>query len=176
VFYILKIMNVKVDQNFEDWVSIGNVALIRGIKQFDKTKGFTESTFLGRCIKYEIIKELTKNNRQSRTPPNGLVYLDGQSKEGKDISEVIRNDIDIEQDYIKQVEKEEFYKIIDKLKPKDKEILVDLYGLYETKAHKQYELTEKYNMTHQGISNRHISALKRLKNLMQKEQYFKERI
>lgn len=60
-----------------DFVGAGYVGLCKGCMTYDKTKGFTESTYLSMCILTEVRREVYKNNpfkHDFETPNNEVQY------------------------------------------------------------------------------------------------------
>ena len=64
IYLVLNQMNLR---NKEDeYFDVGLVGLAKGIKTYDKTKGYQRSTYYVKCIKNEICKELCFENRDKR--------------------------------------------------------------------------------------------------------------
>ena len=57
VYYLVKKFNV-VPDNYEDFVSVGTIGLIKGINSFNIEKGARLSTYVSRCIDNEILMHL----------------------------------------------------------------------------------------------------------------------
>lgn len=67
--------------DFEDWVSVGNLGLVKAAKTFDPNQKIAFSTFATKCICNEISRTILTGNRQKRTAKQGFVYLDHVDKE-----------------------------------------------------------------------------------------------
>jgi RNA polymerase sporulation-specific sigma factor len=62
--------------DFEEWVAVGNIGLVRAAKTFKSNQNAAFSTFATRCICNEINNMILTNNREKRTLKEGFVYLD----------------------------------------------------------------------------------------------------
>lgn len=165
VFLAKKYENTGVD--LEDLVSIGTIGLIKGIKTYSMNKNIKLATYASRCIDNEILMYLRKNKRvRTEVSFEDSLSYDGEGNE-LHLEDVLGTESNIvtkplEEEYDKRIMFEE----IEKLSPRDKEIMVLRYGLGD-----QEEMTQKDVADMLGISQSYISriekkTIKRLKNLM----------
>lgn len=165
VFLAKKYENTGVD--LEDLVSIGTIGLIKGIKTYSMNKNIKLATYASRCIDNEILMYLRKNKRvRTEVSFEDSLSYDGEGNE-LHLEDVLGTESNIvtkplEEAYDKRIMFEE----IEKLSPRDKEIMVLRYGLGD-----QEEMTQKDVADMLGISQSYISriekkTIKRLKNLM----------
>ena len=165
VFLAKKYENTGVD--LEDLVSIGTIGLIKGIKTYSMNKNIKLATYASRCIDNEILMYLRKNKRvKTEVSFEDSLSFDGEGNE-LHLEDVLGTESNIvtkplEEEYDKRIMFEE----IEKLSPRDKEIMVLRYGLGD-----QEEMTQKDVADMLGISQSYISriekkTIKRLKNLM----------
>ena len=165
VFLAKKYENTGVD--LEDLVSIGTIGLIKGIKTYSMNKNIKLATYASRCIDNEILMYLRKNKRvKTEISFEDSLSFDGEGNE-LHLEDVLGTESNIvtkplEEEYDKRIMFEE----IEKLSPRDKEIMVLRYGLGD-----QEEMTQKDVADMLGISQSYISriekkTIKRLKNLM----------
>lgn len=61
---------------WDDYMSMGRIGLLRACKSFDPDKGFTFSTFAVKCISSELYKGLRANLAKKRVPLPDMVSLD----------------------------------------------------------------------------------------------------
>lgn len=155
VFLSKKYENTKID--LEDLVSIGTIGLIKGINTFKGDKNIKLATYASRCIDNEILMYLRKNKKRRAD-----VSLDeslSYDKEGNELTleDVLGTESDIvtrplEENNMKKIMLEE----INKLKPRDKEIMIKRYGLDG-----KDELTQKEVASYLGISQSYISRIEK---------------
>lgn len=155
VYLSKKYESTKID--LEDLVSIGTIGLIKGINTFKGDKNIKLATYCSRCIDNEILMHIRKNKKR-----NLDVSLDESlsfDKEGNELTlkDVLGTEGDIvtkgiENDDLKKIMREE----INKLKGRDKEIMVKRYGLDGNE-----ELTQKEVANLLGISQSYISRIEK---------------
>ena len=130
-------------------------------------KNIKLATYASRCIDNEILMYLRKNKRvRTEVSFEDSLSYDGEGNE-LHLEDVLGTESNIvtkplEEEYDKRIMFEE----IEKLSPRDKEIMVLRYGLGD-----QEEMTQKDVADMLGISQSYISriekkTIKRLKNLM----------
>ena len=155
VFLSKKYENTKID--LEDLVSIGTIGLIKGINTYKGDKNIKLATYASRCIDNEILMYLRKNKKRRAD-----VSLDeslSYDKEGNELTleDVLGTESDIvtrplEENNMKKIMLEE----INKLKDRDKEIMIRRYGLDGKE-----ELTQKEVASVLGISQSYISRIEK---------------
>ena len=155
VFLSIKYENNQID--LEDLVSIGTIGLIKGINTFKGDKNIKLATYASRCIDNEILMYLRKNKKRRAD-----VSLDeslSYDKEGNELTleDVLGTESDIvtrplEENNMKKLMFEE----INKLKKRDKEIMIKRYGLDGNE-----ELTQKEVASELGISQSYISRIEK---------------
>jgi RNA polymerase sporulation-specific sigma factor len=158
---ILKKMNLKYHR--DELFDIGMIGFVKGLNTYNDNKGTKISTYLYKCVKNEIMKQLKYENCVSRTADvvslNVLV--------GKDEETELGDLIGYKEEYEKNLYKSELYRIIDCrisfMSEKQRDILYHFYGLEGCKKMSIDELAQKYNTTKQninGIKRRLINQLK----------------
>ena len=165
VFLAKKYENTSTD--LEDLVSIGTIGLIKAVNTYRLDKNIKLATYASRCIDNEILMYLrkTKRKRTEVSFEDSLSYdSDGNELHLEDVlgtdSDIVTKGLDDELD--KNIMLEE----IEKLNPRDKEIIELRYGLNGKK-----ELTQKDVANLLGISQSYISriekkVIKKLKNII----------
>lgn len=155
VFLSKKYENTKID--LEDLVSIGTIGLIKGINTYKGDKNIKLATYASRCIDNEILMFLRKNKKRKAD-----VSLDESLSFDKEGNELTLEDIlGTESDIVtKNIEEEDTKKLmleeIEKLKPRDKKIMIMRYGLDGNE-----ELTQKEVASLLGISQSYISRIEK---------------
>jgi len=155
VYLSKKYENTKID--LEDLVSIGTIGLIKGINTYKGDKNIKLATYASRCIDNEILMFLRKNKKRRAD-----ISLDESLSYDKEGNELTLEDIlGTEKDLItKELEELDTKKImieeINKLKKRDREIMIMRYGLDG-----KDELTQKEVATKLGISQSYISRIEK---------------
>lgn len=162
VYHLIKKFNYD-----EDYASIGMIGLIKGVKTFDKTKGYQMSTYLCRCILIEIYSSYRYNRKN---PPNPLSLDDYSVTENIKLRDCIQDEsVNIEEDLIKKENSTRLKKALEQLSNKERKIIISLYGLYGQPIKKQVELSLEYNISQSRISKIHKIVLKKLKRIMESD-------
>ncbi len=141
----------------EDLISIGSMGLIKGVETFRLDRNIKLGTYASRCIENEILMFLRKVSRQGSE-----ISLDEPLNVDNDGNELLLSDvIAMEEDSaldnaIKEEKHKIMYECINKLKAREKEIIIMRYGLYNTPEYTQKEVADKL-----GISQSYISRLEK---------------
>lgn len=169
VVYVAKKYDNIPNGTLEDLISIGTIGLVKAVNTFDSSKNIKLATYASRCIENEILMYLRKNNKTrheiSFDEPLNVDY-DGNELL---LSDIVGTESEIVQDEIvKNQQRELFYKSFNKLNSREKEILCLRYGLLGNE-----ELTQKDVATLLGISQSYISRLEKkiIKKLRNKLNY-----
>lgn len=165
VFLAKKYENTNVD--LEDLVSIGTIGLIKGIKTYSMEKNIKLATYASRCIDNEILMYLRKNKKIKTeiSFDESLSFdLDGNELHLEDIlgtePDVVTKGL--EEDLNKKIVIEE----INKLAPRDKEIIVMRYGLNNKEEKTQKEVAEILGISQSYISRIEKKVIKRIKSVV----------
>ncbi|MEE0839104.1 MAG: RNA polymerase sporulation sigma factor SigE [Acutalibacteraceae bacterium] len=141
----------------EDLVSIGTIGLIKAVNTFQPDKNIKLATYASRCIENEILMYLRKTAilkcEVSIDEPlnvdwdgNELLLSDVLGSDGEEVGREIE----------KEDEKRLLNDLIDKLPPREKEIMQMRFGM---SGHR--ELTQKQVADYLGISQSYISRLEK---------------
>jgi len=155
VFLAKKYENTKID--LEDLVSIGTIGLIKGVNTYKLDKNIKLATYASRCIDNEILMFLRKNKKRR----GEISFEDSLSYDGEGNELHLEDILGTEKDIVtKGIEEEHdkkiLYEEINKLKKRDKEIMILRYGLFNTK-----EMTQKDVADLMGISQSYISRIEK---------------
>ncbi|MBQ7105675.1 MAG: RNA polymerase sporulation sigma factor SigK [Bacilli bacterium] len=165
VFLAKKYENTGVD--LEDLVSIGTIGLIKGINTYSMDKNIKLATYASRCIDNEILMYLRKNKKvKTEISFEDSLSFDGEGNE-LHLEDVLGTDSDVvtrplEDAYDRRVMLEE----IEKLAPRDKEIMVLRYGLEGNNEMTQKDVAELLGISQSYISRIEKKTIRRLKGLI----------
>ena len=145
------------DADIEDLISIGSVGLIKAINSFKPDKNIKVATYASRCIENEILMYLRKISKYKKEVSlDEPLNIDGEGNE-LNLTDLVPCEINCPQaDMDNRVEKQLLWKILNKLNPREKEIMVLRYGLDGRE-----EKTQKDVATDLGISQSYISRLEK---------------
>ena len=141
----------------DDLISIGTIGLIKGVDTFKPSKNVKITTYCARCIENEILMYFRKNNKYSKDISINDTL--GYDKDGNSImvQDVLKtddsnfcNDIELK-DNIKLL-----YKYLDVLTPRERDIINNRYGLYNTNSLTQKKISKKM-----GISRSYVSRIEK---------------
>jgi len=141
----------------EDLISIGTIGLIKAVKTFDAEKKIKMATYASRCIENEILMFLRRTSRLKME-----VSLDEPLKTDWDGNELLLCDVlGTEGDMVyrtieESVEKQLLFGALDRLSPREQQIMTLRFGLKGCRERTQKEVADVL-----GISQSYISRLEK---------------
>lgn len=164
VFLAKKYENTGVD--LEDLVSIGTIGLIKGVSTYKNDKNIKLATYASRCIDNEILMFLRKNKRRK----GEVSFEDNLSydSEGNELhlEDILGTDADIVTKNLEnKTERKILYEEINKLKGRDKEIMILRYGLGNSKEMTQKDVAKLLGISQSYISRIEKKVIKKLQSL-----------
>ncbi len=153
--------------DMEDLVSIGSIGLIKGINTYKIDKNIKLATYASRCIANEILMFLRKNKKRKKeiSLEDSLNY----DNEGNELhlEDVLGTDSDLVSDeYEKSVDCKFVSNEINKLTPREKQIMVLRYGLNNTESYTQKEVADMLGISQSYISRIEKKVIKNIQELM----------
>ena len=153
----------------DDLVSVGTIGLIKAVKTFNTDKNIKLATYASRCIENEILMYLRRvvklKGEVSLDEPLNVDY------EGNELllSDVLGTESDVVyKDIESGVEREMLKDAIEKLSPREKQIMSLRFGLNGPE-----ELTQKEVADMLGISQSYISRLEKKIVLRLRKEFMK---
>ena len=143
--------------NIEDLISIGTIGLIKAINTFRVDKNIKLATYASRCIENEILMYLRKNsNLRTEISFDEPLNTDWDGKELL-LSDIMGTENDVVMRPLEEdVDRQLLHTAVDKLDPRERDIISMRYGLGGRR-----ELTQKEVADHLGISQSYISRLEK---------------
>ena len=174
----------KIKQRFntldiQDIIADGNHTLMMCVDKFDISKGLRFYSYLQTAINNNCIKNVVADDRTIRIPytklgseedmrivlMNDLVKFGSNGEiEYSDILSV-EDDTDPLREVIKSERVEHLYKSLDKLRPSDRLILYDYFGLGDEKI-KLVDMAKAEGVTKGCMGTRKFNALEKMKKIM----------
>ena len=153
------------DSSQDDLVSIGTIGLIKAINTFDINKNIKLSSYASRCIENEILMHFRNNRKSSQDVSlNDTIDTD---KDGNPLTlmDIIASDMDVAEDVDTKIHLAVMNDYINEtLSPREKEIIINRYGIGGVKVQTQRELAKKLNISRSYISRIEKKALEKLRS------------
>ena len=153
----------------EDLISIGTIGLIKAINTFNRNKNIKLATYASRCIENEILMYLRKTAQlKNEISLDDPLNVDWDGNELL-LSDLLGSDPDIVNRGIEQEsEKQTLLRAVEKLDPREKQIMELRFGLNRQKEHTQKEVADALGISQSYISRLEKRILHRLKTEMEK--------
>jgi RNA polymerase sporulation-specific sigma factor len=153
--------------DLEDLVSIGTIGLIKGVNTYKLDKNIKLATYASRCISNEILMFLRKNKKRR----GEISFEDSLSYDGEGNELHLEDILGTEKDIVtKGIEEEHdkkiLYEEINKLKKRDKQIMILRYGLFNTKEMTQKDVADLMGISQSYISRIEKKVIKRIKQII----------
>lgn len=149
----------------EDLISLGTLGLIKGIDSFDIEKGARLVTYAARCIENEILMYFRAKKKDAN-----LVSVNepiDSDSEGNPLTliDVIYTEDTISDDIDLKNKVRRLYELVEAISDeREREIIIQRYGLYNTKAYTQREIADKMNISRSYVSRIEKRVIEDLKN------------
>lgn len=153
--------------NIEDLISIGTIGLIKAIETFQASKGIKLATYASRCIENEILMYLRKiANQKIELSFDEPLNTDWDGNELL-LSDVLGTEPDLVMRPIEaDVDRQLLWKAIERLTPREKEIVVLRFGLNGYRERTQKEVADYLGISQSYISRLEKKIISRLKKEM----------
>ena len=153
------------EADMEELVSIGAVGLIKAVDTFDQEKASKLATYAARCVENEILMYLRVRKKISRE--SSYYEPIGTDKEGNEIRllDIMESQDPEALDVIElKDDTRKIYTLLDRvLTPRERQVLIMRYGLYQGKEYTQREIAEELGISRSYISRIEKNALQRLR-------------
>lgn len=155
--------------NLEDLISIGTIGLIKAVNTFSVERNIKLATYASRCIENEILMYLRKTAQlKNEISLDDPLNVDWDGNELL-LSDLLGSDPDIVNRGIEQEsEKQTLLRAVEKLDPREKQIMELRFGLNRQKEHTQKEVADALGISQSYISRLEKRILHRLKTEMEK--------
>ena len=157
------------EADMEELVSIGAVGLIKAVDTFDQEKASKLATYAARCVENEILMYLRVRKKISRE--SSYYEPIGTDKEGNEIRllDIMESQDPEALDVIElKDDTRKIYTLLDRvLTPRERQVLIMRYGLYQGKEYTQREIAEELGISRYYISRIEKNALQRLREHFQ---------
>ena len=162
VAHIVKKFDHK-NANTDDLISIGTIGLIKGIDTYKENQKTKITTYAARCIQNEILMYYRADKKNSLNV--SLNDSIGYDKEGNEINliDVLKDD---SPDMVTILNNKDNLTLLEKflsiLNPREKDIIIKRYGLYNTKDKTQKEIAKDMHISRIYVSRIEKRALTKM--------------
>ncbi|MDD2505553.1 MAG: RNA polymerase sporulation sigma factor SigK, partial [Bacilli bacterium] len=141
----------------DDLISIGTIGLVKGVDSYKPAKNTRITTYAARCIENEILMHYRSNKKHiNNVSLNDSIGLDKDGNEINLIDLLKGDDPDLIESLNQKNNIKLLYKYLSILTPREKEIVIKRYGLYNN-----LESTQKEIAKHLGISRSYVSRIEK---------------
>jgi len=151
------------NEDADDLISIGTIGLIKGVDSYSKKKNTRLTTYAARCIENEILMHFRNNKKRSKDISiNESVGFD---KEGNEITilDILKTPApDFALDIHKENNISDLKQYLDILTKREREIIIDRYGLEDNDEITQKEIAKKLNISRSYVSRIEKRALTKI--------------
>ena len=132
--------------NVEDLISIGTIGLIKAVNTFKLDKNIKLATYASRCIENEILMYLRRNTRlKSEVSLDEPLNVDWDGNELL-LSDILGTENDVVSQHIEEeVNRKLLYSAMNKLEPRERELMEMRFGLKSGREMTQKEVEDYYN-------------------------------
>lgn len=153
----------------EDLISIGTVGLIKAIDSFKPEKGIRLATYAARCVENEVLMHFRQNKKNA-----GVMSINepiDTDSEGNPLTlidiiyveDTIADDIDLKQ------KTKKLYEFINALEDeREREIIIERYGLNGERCLAQREVAKKLSISRSYVSRIEKKAIENLRAMFEK--------
>ena len=152
--------------NLEDLISIGTIGLIKAVNTFRPDRNIKLATYSSRCIENEILMHLRKvSNMKTEMSFDEPLSVDWDGNE-LTLSDVLGTEPDAVSELLEDDDEKRLLRgIVRRLPEKERQLMVQRFGLFGARVHTQNQLADEM-----GISQSYISRLeKRILSKIRKE-------
>lgn len=156
--------------NIEDLISIGTIGLIKAVNTFKAEKKIKLATYASRCIENEILMFLRKHNAQKTE-----ISFDEPLNVDWDGNELLLSDVlgtdenTVESSLEDAAELQLLKKAIERLSPRERQIIDMRFGLNGRREKTQKEVADMLGISQSYISRLEKKIMQRLKRDIAKE-------
>ena len=153
----------KRESDIDDLISIGTIGLIKGVDSYSNHHNTRLTTYVARCIENEILMYFRNNKKHLKDISiNDSIGFD---KEGNEITilDILKTP---NEDFLDNLNKKDNLNSLDKyfnvLTSREKEIISNRYGLFDTDELTQKEIAKKLNISRSYVSRIEKRALTKI--------------
>ncbi len=152
VAHIVKKYECK-EYDSDDLISIGTIGLVKAIDSYRPNKKTKLTTYAARCIENEILMYFRSNKKHlNNVSLNDSIGYDKDGNEINLIDVLVNDNKDISEELNTQNNIKLLINYLNILSPREKEIIIKRYGLFQTKEKTQKEISKEMHISRSYVS------------------------
>ncbi len=153
----------------EDLISIGTIGLIKAVNTFSVERNIKLATYASRCIENEILMYLRKSAQlKNEVSLDDPLNVDWDGNELL-LSDLLGSDPDtVNRDIEQEAEKQVLLEAVNRLQPREKQIMELRFGLNHQREHTQKEVADVLGISQSYISRLEKRIIERLRHDLEK--------
>jgi len=157
------------EEDPEDLISIGTIGLIKAVNTFSVERNIKLATYASRCIENEILMYLRKSAQlKNEISLDDPLNVDWDGNELL-LSDLLGSDPDtVNRDIEQEAEKQVLLEAVDRLQPREKQIMELRFGLNHRREHTQKEVADVLGISQSYISRLEKRIIERLRHDLEK--------
>ena len=153
----------------DDLSSIGTMGLIKAVRSFVPSKNIKFATYASRCVENEILMYLRKrSNKNIDISMDEALSTDADGNELNLIDVLYTDENEISKDMELESDKKIIWQSLERLNPREKEIMIMRFGLDGKREKTQKEVADIIGISQSYISRLEKRILKKLKKEIEK--------
>ena len=155
--------------NVEDLISIGTIGLIKAVNTFSVERNIKLATYASRCIENEILMYLRKSAQlKNEVSLDDPLNVDWDGNELL-LSDLLGSDPDtVNRDIEQEAEKQVLLAAVNRLQPREKQIMELRFGLHHKREYTQKEVADVLGISQSYISRLEKRIIERLRHDLEK--------
>ncbi len=147
----------------DDLISIGTIGLIKGIDSYNPEKKIKITTYIAKCAENEILMYFRSNKKYANDISlNDAIGSDEVGNEISLIDVIPSNEEELPNIIFKNMNIELLHKYLEVLSPREKDIIVKRYGLYDSDIYTQKDVAKLLRISRSYVSRIEKRALAKL--------------
>lgn len=149
----------------EDLISLGTIGLIKGIDTFDAEKGARLVTYAARCVENEILMYFRAKKKDSNVVSVNEPIDSDSDGNPLTLIDVIYTEDTISDDIDLKNKTKRLYELVEQISDtRERQIIIQRYGLYNTKIYTQREIAKRMNISRSYVSRIEKKVIEELKD------------
>ena len=166
IYVALKKLKMYNQLCIENYYDVGMIGLVKGAKKYNCDLGYSESSFLTKCIINEILCQRRKENNKCRVNLDFVISLSSPVHENINLEDTLKSNVDIQKDLEDKEEVLILEDAISELSSMERFIIVYSYGLFGEDKLTQREIAKRTGQSQANVSRTKLKVIKKLREIM----------
>ncbi len=156
IYFTLK--KLKLYHRLDEFVDIGYIGLVKGLKTYNPNSDYKESTYLIKCITNEILQEIRKSTAKKYIPKENLYSIDDKF--------IPDDKVNLESNLINEEKNNKLYTAISTLTFNEKYVIRHTFGLNRYEKMKNKDIAIILELKANSIARIKKRAITKLNNIL----------